>query len=118
MNFHVVRARAEHTARGHVREGSGRSEVGHAELGICRKTRTDDFAKHRPHAALAALTTEQQATITGPHFFPELLSGPFMVGIKIAFTISLLLYLGAALASWFGAARPKTESSVETVPAE
>jgi hypothetical protein len=56
-----------------------------------------------PHAALAALTAEQQATITGAHFFPDLLSGPFMVGIKIAFTISLLLYLAAAAASWFGA---------------
>ena len=56
-----------------------------------------------PHAALAALTADQQATITGAHFFPDLLSGPFMVGIKIAFTISLLLYLAAAAASWFGA---------------
>jgi MFS family permease len=71
-----------------------------------------------PHAALVALTPAQQATITGPHFFPELLSGPFMVGIKIAFTISLLLYLGAALASWFGAARPKAQPAVEAVPAE
>jgi hypothetical protein len=71
-----------------------------------------------PHAALAALTAEQQATITGPHFFPELLSGPFMVGIKIAFSISLVLYLGAAIASWFGAARPKAEPTAETVPAE
>jgi MFS family permease len=71
-----------------------------------------------PHAALAALTPAQQATITGSHFFPELLSGPFMVGIKIAFTISLLLYLGAALASWFGAAGRKSEAVPESVPAE
>ena len=70
-----------------------------------------------PHAALLALTAEQQATITGPHFFPDLLSGPFMVGIKIAFTISMVLYLGAALASWLGAV-PRKQVSLEAVPAE
>jgi MFS family permease len=70
-----------------------------------------------PADALHALTAAQQATITGPHFFPDLLSGPFMVGIKIAFTISLVLYLGAALASWLGAAPPK-EPAAEIVPAE
>ena len=70
-----------------------------------------------PADALHALTAAQQATITGPHFFPDLLSGPFMVGIKIAFTISLLLYLGAALASWLGAAR-RGEPAAESVPAE
>ncbi len=58
-----------------------------------------------PAAALHALTAAQQAVITGPHFFPDLLSGPFMVGIKIAFSISLLLYLAAAVASWFGAVK-------------
>jgi hypothetical protein len=70
-----------------------------------------------PADALRALTAAQQATITGPHFFPDLLSGPFMVGIKIAFTISLVLYLGAALASWLGAARRKGAVG-EAVPAE
>jgi len=58
-----------------------------------------------------------QATITGAHFFPDLLSGPFMVGIKIAFSISLLLYIGAALASWLGAA-PRKVVSPDAVPAE
>jgi MFS family permease len=71
-----------------------------------------------PHAALLALTPAQQATITGSHFFPDLLSGPFMVGIKIAFTISLVLYLGAALASWLGASSRKKGSVPEAVPAE
>jgi MFS family permease len=70
-----------------------------------------------PHAALAALSADQQATITGSHFFPELLSGPFMVGIKIAFTISLLLYIAAAIASWLGAAPRRTPEAV-TAPAE
>jgi len=71
-----------------------------------------------PAASLHALTSAQQATITGSHFFPDLLSGPFMVGIKIAFTISLLLYLAAAIASWFGSAPRKREVSAETVAAE
>jgi MFS family permease len=55
-----------------------------------------------PADALGALSEVQRATITGQHFFPDLLSGPFMVGIKIAFTISLVLYLLSAAASWFG----------------
>ncbi len=71
-----------------------------------------------PAASLHALSSAQQATITGSHFFPDLLSGPFMVGIKIAFTISLLLYLAAAIASWFGSAPRKREVSAETVAAE
>lgn len=71
-----------------------------------------------PAAVLHALTPGQAATITGSHFFPELLSGPFMVGIKIAFSISLLLYLAAAIASWCGSAPVKCEVSLEPVPAE
>jgi EmrB/QacA subfamily drug resistance transporter len=67
-----------------------------------------------PEVALHALTAEQQAVITGAHFFPDLLSGPFMVGIKIAFTISGLLYLCAALASWLGGSARKT--APEPVP--
>ena len=55
-----------------------------------------------PHAVLAGLAPAQAAMITGKEFFPQLLAGPFMLGIKIAFTISLVLYLLAAGASWFG----------------
>ena len=70
-----------------------------------------------PAAALAALTPEQAATITGQHFFPDLLSGPFMVGIKIAFSISLALYVAAAVASWFGGGM-RREPVPEAVPAQ
>lgn len=66
-----------------------------------------------PAEALAALTPEHVATITGTHFFPELLAGPFMVGIKIAFSISLVLYLLAALASWLGGSTRKQEAVEE-----
>ncbi|HTN61035.1 MAG TPA: MFS transporter [Devosia sp.] len=64
-----------------------------------------------PAAALAALAPEQVAVITGQHFFPDLLSGPFMVGIKIAFSISLLLYLAAAWVSWWGGSTLKQEAA-------
>jgi hypothetical protein len=65
-----------------------------------------------PAAALHALSPAQLATVTGTRFFPELLSGPFMVGIKIAFSISLVLYLCAALASWLGGST-ETEEDIE-----
>lgn len=55
-----------------------------------------------PQTVLQALAPAQAAIITGKEFFPQLLAGPFMLGIKIAFTISLVLYLLAAGASWFG----------------
>jgi hypothetical protein len=66
-----------------------------------------------PAAALHALTADQQAVVTGTRFFPELLSGPFMVGIKIAFTISALLYVAAALASWLGGSTARAEDVEE-----
>ncbi|HTJ58406.1 MAG TPA: MFS transporter [Devosiaceae bacterium] len=66
-----------------------------------------------PPEALHALTANQQALITGTKFFPELLSGPFMLGIKIAFSISLVLYVLAAVASWLGTATSKQEDAEE-----
>ena len=66
-----------------------------------------------PAAALHALSADQQAVITGTRFFPALLSGPFMVGIKIAFTISALLYLAAAVASWLGGSTARAEEAEE-----
>lgn len=62
-----------------------------------------------PPEALHALTAAQQATVTGTRFFPELLSGPFMVGIKIAFSISAALYVLAAIASWMGGSTARAE---------
>ncbi|MEI7547370.1 MAG: MFS transporter, partial [Actinomycetota bacterium] len=52
-----------------------------------------------PAAELAKLTPAQSATITGKTFFPHLISDPFMHGMRIAFTFSLVLYLVAAIAS-------------------
>lgn len=53
-----------------------------------------------PHKTLVALPPNNAAVITGHSFFPKLISGPFMHGLKIAFTFSLILYLLAAIASW------------------
>jgi MFS family permease len=53
-----------------------------------------------PAATLHALPPAQQADITGTTFFPRLISDPFMTGLRIAFTASLVMCLIAAAASW------------------
>ena len=53
-----------------------------------------------PKDTLAALTPQQSATITGKEFFPKLISNPFIDGLRIAFTASLVMCLIAAAASW------------------
>jgi MFS family permease len=58
-----------------------------------------------PAAVLHALPAADAAAITGKQFFPQLLSGPFMDGITLAFGFAALLYLLSALASWLGGGR-------------
>jgi MFS family permease len=70
-----------------------------------------------PTAALHALPAQAVATITGTRFFPELLAEPFMVGIKIAFSISILLYLASALISWQGGSTRRQEIVEEAMMA-
>ena len=53
-----------------------------------------------PSSTLAALPAANVAVITGKEFFPQLISGPFMDGLRITFTLSLIAYLFAAGASW------------------
>jgi hypothetical protein len=53
-----------------------------------------------PAPVLNSLPASNRAIITGKHFFPNLISGPFMHGLKIAFTASLAMFVLAALASW------------------
>src|SRR5581483_2317165 len=48
----------------------------------------------------AHLSNAQWQTITGKTFFPQLISHPFMTGLRIAFTSSLIMCLVAAWASW------------------
>jgi EmrB/QacA subfamily drug resistance transporter len=53
-----------------------------------------------PAKVLNALPAANRAVITGKYFFPGLISAPFIHGLRIAFTLSLIAYLIAALASW------------------
>jgi len=52
-----------------------------------------------PSGALAALPPETAATLTGPSFFPQLISGPFHHGLIVVFTVAAALAAVAALAS-------------------
>jgi EmrB/QacA subfamily drug resistance transporter len=58
------------------------------------------MAKLIPAGVLSSLPASNAAYITGKTFFPQLISVPFMHGLRIAFTLSLICYLIAALASW------------------
>ncbi len=50
--------------------------------------------------ALGRLPASSAATIAGSRFFPQLISDPFIHGLRIAFTASVLMCLIAAAASW------------------
>ncbi len=54
---------------------------------------------------LASLSPTAQASVTGRSFFPHLISNPFMHGLRIAFTASLIMCLVAAAFSWARGAR-------------
>jgi MFS family permease len=49
---------------------------------------------------LAALPAHDAAVLTGKAFFPQLISGPFAHGLRIAFTSSAVMCIVAAVASW------------------
>jgi EmrB/QacA subfamily drug resistance transporter len=49
---------------------------------------------------LAAMPHSSVSTVTGKAFFPSLVSGAFIHGLRIAFTASLIMCLIAAWASW------------------
>ena len=46
------------------------------------------------------LPPDKAANITGKKFFPQLISEPFIDGLRIAFTASMIMCLIAAWASW------------------
>ncbi|MDB5204345.1 MAG: hypothetical protein JWP09_373 [Candidatus Taylorbacteria bacterium] len=58
------------------------------------------MSKLIPTDTLAALPEENRNEIIGSSFFPDLISEPFMHGLKIVFTFSLILFLVGAVASW------------------
>ncbi len=55
-----------------------------------------------PANVLHAMPAANAAVVTGKTFFPRLLAGPLMVGMRLAFSLSLALYVISALASWLG----------------
>jgi MFS family permease len=52
-----------------------------------------------PHSAYTALTPAQQAHVSGHGFFPNVISGAFMHGIVLVFSIAAALCVVSALAS-------------------
>ncbi len=56
-------------------------------------------------ASAAHVSAAQWATITGKKFFPNLISGPFMKGLRITLLASLVMSLIAAWASWMRGAK-------------
>jgi hypothetical protein len=59
---------------------------------------------------LTSLSSSAQANVTGRSFFPHLISGPFMHGLRIAFTMSIAMCLVAAACS---ALRGSTEVATD-----
>jgi MFS family permease len=53
-----------------------------------------------PPSVLAGLPAAARATVLSNSFFPQLLAGPFHDGLQIAFSVCVVLSLGAAAASW------------------
>jgi MFS family permease len=51
--------------------------------------------------ALGSLPPADAAALTSKTFFPHLIAGPFMHGLHIAFTFSVVICAAAAAASWF-----------------
>jgi hypothetical protein len=53
-----------------------------------------------PATVLGSLPAASQGLLLGKSFFPEMLAGPFMDGLRVAFSVSAILALAAAGASW------------------
>ena len=60
------------------------------------------MAELLPPSALSIIAPANAATITGKEFFPQLISAPFMHGLRFAFAFSLALNVISAVASWLG----------------
>lgn len=63
------------------------------------------MAKLVPASTLQVLPQHNRAVVTGKEFFPNLISEPFMHGLKIVLIFSFVLYVLAAVASWLRGGR-------------
>jgi EmrB/QacA subfamily drug resistance transporter len=70
-----------------------------------------------PAGVLAALPQASRALVLGKSFFPNLIAGPFMDGLRIAFALSAVLSVLAAIASLLRGPRFIYELEVEPPPA-
>jgi MFS family permease len=68
--------------------------------------------------ALGALPAAKASYVTGKTFFPQLISGPFIHGLRIVFSASVVLSLIAAAASWARGRRYVHEEEEITVVPE
>jgi EmrB/QacA subfamily drug resistance transporter len=66
-----------------------------------------------PQTVLHQLPTTTQAELLGKSFFPNLIAGPFMLGLHIAFYLAAVLCLIAAIASLVREKRTTTPPIVE-----
>src|SRR5262249_16748190 len=65
-----------------------------------------------PAGTLHALPAAQAAALTGKTFFPQLISDPFITGLRIAFTASMIMCLIAAAASWMRGKHQRPDEDV------
>jgi MFS family permease len=68
-----------------------------------------------PQTVLHQLPASSQAELLGKSFFPNLIAGPFMLGLHIAFYLAALLCLIAAIASLVREQRPTAPPIAEAV---
>ena len=71
-----------------------------------------------PSGVLDRLNPENAATLTGPEFFPNLVSGPFHDGLVVVFTVAAVMSVVAAIASLARGQRFVHQDRVEVVVAE
>ena len=68
---------------------------------------------------LASLSPAAQANVTGRSFFPHLISSPFLHGLRIAFTMSVVMCLvGAACSALRGSAAVTEDAEIVGLPPE
>jgi MFS family permease len=67
-----------------------------------------------PAHTLAQLPAATQSTLLSTSFFPQLIAGPFMDGLRVAFTVCTVLSLAAAASSWMRGPRYIHELHAET----
>ncbi len=65
---------------------------------------------------LPHLSHAKVAYLTGRAFFPQLISGPFMTGLRSAFIFAIAASLVATIASWLRGGKYIHEEDVATVP--